>query len=69
MGREPRIGGFMRESDATYFRRRAGEERAAAAKASSDEARYAHLEMAQRYAELARAIEHDEARHVLKIAN
>jgi len=69
MGREPRIGGFMRESDATYFGRRAGEERAAATRATSDEARSAHLEMAERYDDLARAIAQARAAPVLKIAS
>jgi len=46
----------MIENDATYFRRRAEEERAAASTAASEAARHAHLEMAQRYGQLAKAI-------------
>jgi len=42
--------------DAIYFERRAREEREAAMKARHPEARQAHLDMADRYAELASAI-------------
>ena len=59
----------MTESDASYFRRRAEEERAAADKATSGEARHAHLEMAERYDELARSIEDQEPGFTLKIVN
>lgn len=45
------------QSDTSYFSRRANEERAAAGSASCPEAREAHLQMAERYAELAAAIE------------
>ena len=45
------------ESDAAFFTRRAREERFAATKAEHPKARRAHLEMAARYADLARAIE------------
>lgn len=45
------------ESDSAYFRRRASEERVAAMKAAHPEARQAHLEMADRYDQLAEAIE------------
>ena len=45
------------ESDASYFRRRAEEELAAAGSAASPHARAVHFEMADRYAQLAAAIE------------
>ena len=45
------------ESDADYFRRRANEERAAAEHAVEGAARNAHLEMAERYDSLAKAID------------
>jgi hypothetical protein len=48
--------GVSMEADKTYFARRAVEERAAAAR-SSDNSGRAHLEMAFRYEDLARAIE------------
>ena len=44
------------EGDAVYFSRRASEERAAASHAVHQAARLAHLEMANRYEELAAAI-------------
>ena len=44
------------ESDAEYFARRSVEAKAAALAAASPEARKAHLEMAERYSDLARAI-------------
>jgi hypothetical protein len=44
------------EGDQEYFRRRAGEEREAAMKAGHPGARQSHLELAQRYTELADAI-------------
>lgn len=44
------------ESDAEYFTRRSVEAKAAALAAASREARKAHLEMAERYSDLARAI-------------
>ena len=59
----------MTESDASYFRRRAEEERAAAGKAASDEARQAHLEMSERYDELANSLEDHEPARTLKIVN
>lgn len=40
----------------TYFRRRASEERTAALQARAVEARQRHLEMADRYEDLVRAI-------------
>ena len=44
------------ESDATYFRRRATEEKAAALKALHPQARQNHLKMAEGYDDLASAI-------------
>ena len=44
------------DKDTSYFRRRAGEERIAAMKAANASARQAHLEMADRYDERAKAI-------------
>jgi len=51
-----KLGGRM-ESDAAFFTRRAREERFAATKAEHPQARKAHLQMAARYNDLARAIE------------
>jgi hypothetical protein len=51
------------EGDGIYFGRRANEERVAAMKAAHPRARNAHLEMADRYHDLAVAIE--EREHVL----
>jgi hypothetical protein len=45
------------ESDAAYFRRRAREERIAAAKTASSQTSRDHLDLAVRYEELAAAIE------------
>jgi len=59
----------MTESDGSYFRRRAEEERAAADKAASDEARHAHLEMAERYDGLARSIDNHEPGLTFKVVN
>lgn len=59
----------MIESDAAYFSRRADEERAAADKAAGEEARHAHLEMAERYDALARSIAGHESAVALKIVN
>ena len=50
------------KSDAAYFTRRATDERAAAGKAAHAAARQAHLELAGRYEELARAIRSHELR-------
>jgi len=50
------------EGDVVYFGRRANEERIAAMKAPHPQARKAHLEMAERYADLATAIASREAR-------
>jgi hypothetical protein len=49
------------ESDFSYFKRRASEERAAALSASDPDAQMAHLEMAARYEDLVHGIgKHDE---------
>ena len=45
----------MFESDYQYFLRRAAEEREAAERASHPGARQSHLELAQRYADVAEA--------------
>jgi len=45
------------QSYAIYFSRRASEERVAARSAASSTAREAHLAMAERYAELATALD------------
>jgi hypothetical protein len=44
------------EPDKVYFSRRAAEERSAAANTAHQSARQAHLELAHRYDDLARAI-------------
>ena len=44
------------EGDATYFYRRANEERIAALKSANANARQSHVDMAIRYEELANAI-------------
>ena len=44
------------EHDVAYFSRRASEERAAATQAQHPNARQAHLELANRYQEMATAI-------------
>ena len=46
----------MLESDHVYFARRASEERTAAIRTQSDEARKSHIELAERYEDLVRAI-------------
>ncbi|MCL6678621.1 hypothetical protein LZ519_04720 [Sphingomonas sp. RG327] len=46
----------MLESDHVYFARRASEERTAAICTPNDEARKAHIELAERYEDLVRAI-------------
>ena len=48
------------ESDATYFRRRALEERLAEVKADNPDARRVHRELAARYDELADGIGHQD---------
>jgi hypothetical protein len=48
------------EGDAGYFARRAKEERDASSKAAHPSARQAHIEMAQRYEDLAGAIKTQE---------
>lgn len=47
----------MPESDRDYFARRAREERAAATRAASEDARASHADLAEPYAELASALE------------
>lgn len=47
----------MRESDRIYFARRAREERDAAERAASPEARESHARLAERYADVAAALE------------
>lgn len=49
------LGGMMSESDYHYFHRRAAEERAAAARSDHPIAVRMHLELAQRYDEVATA--------------
>jgi len=44
------------EGDTSYFRRRASEERTAALKSQHAKVREAHLQMAERYEDLVRAI-------------
>jgi hypothetical protein len=44
------------ESDVSYFRRRASEERTAALQAQHSEARQVHTDMAERYEDLVRAM-------------
>lgn len=51
------LGRVRMEGDAVYFRRRAQEERRAAARAEHDTAHRLHLELADRYDQLASAIE------------
>jgi len=46
----------MLESDHVYFARRASEERTAAIRTQSYEARKTHIELAERYEDLVRAI-------------
>ncbi len=50
------------ESDISYFRRRATEERTAASEAPHPQVRLAHLELAERYEELVQAIAEREDR-------
>lgn len=53
--------GELMESDVSYFKRRASEERAAALSASDRQAQKAHLEMARRYEDFVHGIiKHDE---------
>ena len=47
----------MRESDRDYFARRALEEREAAERASSEPARISYAQLAERYSEVAKALE------------
>jgi len=48
--------GSLAESDVEYFQRRAREERAAAKRAADVRAQQAHVELAERYEEVAEAI-------------
>jgi hypothetical protein len=48
------------EDDRVYFRRRASDERAAAMKAAHPKARDAHIQLADRFDDLASSIEHRE---------
>ena len=50
------------ESDAEYFARRASQETAAADQAADAKVQTAHLQMAERYRDLARAIEKSDRR-------
>ena len=50
------------EADLVYFSRRAAEEKAAAASADHPTARQAHLDLADRYEDLARTISEVRAR-------
>ena len=56
------------ESDLSYFRRRASEERTAALHAKHATARAAHLQMAERYEDLVRAISAQEQRLALPVS-
>lgn len=49
-------GDARMESDVSYFRRRAYEERTVASRAFHPQARASHLQMAERYDDLVRAI-------------
>lgn len=55
------------ESDVIYFGRRASEERTAALHAPHPQARQSHLELAERYEDLVRAIAESEQQLVLRI--
>lgn len=57
----PNLLGLM-ESDSEYFGRRAAQETVAADKAPNAQARTAHLEMAERYRDIAVSIEKNERR-------
>ena len=50
------LGQTMLEADHVYFERRASEEQTAARQARCGDARQAHLDMAERYEDLVRAI-------------
>ena len=56
----------MSESDRQYFSRRADEESAAAANAAHPTAKRAHLDLAQRYLDLAHAIDRHEKGMVIQ---
>jgi hypothetical protein len=55
------------ESDLAYFRRRGSEERTAALAARNADARLAHLQMAERYEDLVRAIAAREQKPALSV--
>ena len=55
------------ESDAVYFARRAAAERAAANRSDSPIARETHLELAERYEDLARALNLSQASPALRL--
>jgi hypothetical protein len=52
------------ESDVSYFRLRASEERTAALRARGSKARQSHLALAERYEDLVRAIAAREPLHI-----
>jgi hypothetical protein len=56
------------EADASYFVRRASEERLAARKCDHPGARQSHLEMASRYDELANAIQSHQSELGLRVS-
>jgi len=56
--------GHVFERDVDYFQRRAAEERSAADRATSEGARNAHLDLAQRYDELAQGIDAQQGQSV-----
>jgi hypothetical protein len=53
------VGAEVRERDYDYFVRRAAQERVAAARATHPAARQTHLQLAQRYEEVAAACDAD----------
>jgi hypothetical protein len=57
------------ESDAVYFARRASAERAAASRSSCAIARQTHLELAERYEDLARALHLSQASPALRLVS
>jgi hypothetical protein len=57
------------EGDANYFSQRARQERVAAMKAAHPQARQSHLELAERYEELAGAIASHETRDADGVAS
>ena len=63
------LGGRRMESDAVYFARRATAERAAANRSSCAIAREAHLELAERYEDLAVALNLSQASPALQVVS